>query len=133
MNYQELFAQIQSYTENQFPAMILANGSSVSYTTQINTFIQQAERRIYNTVQIPSLRKNVTGNCTASNKYLACPNDYLATYSLAIINTDGTYEYLLNKDVNFIRQSYPDPTATGLPRYYALFGSRLTAVMLHCT
>jgi len=126
MNYQELFAQIQSYTENQFPAMILANGSSVSYTTQIDTFIQQAERRIYNTVQIPSLRKNVTGNCTASNKYLACPNDYLATYSLAIINTDGTYEYLLNKDVNFIRQSYPDPTATGLPRYYALFGSRLS-------
>jgi hypothetical protein len=126
MNYQELFAQIQSYTENQFPAMILANGSSVSVTTQIDTFIQQAERRIYNTVQIPSLRKNVTGNCTASNKYLACPNDYLATYSLAIINTDGTYEYLLNKDVNFIRQAYPDPTATGLPRYYALFGSRLS-------
>lgn len=126
MDYNELFSQIQSYTENQFPAMILANGSSVSYTTQIDTFIEQAERRIYNTVQIPSLRKNVTGNCTASNKYLACPNDYLATYSLAIINTDGTYEYLLNKDVNFIRQAYPDPTATGLPRYYALFGSRLS-------
>lgn len=125
MNYNELFSQIQSYTENQFPAMILANGSSVSYTTQINTFIQQAEERIYNTVQIPSLRKNVTGNCTSSNKYLACPNDYLSTYSLAIINTDGTYEYLLNKDVNFIRQAYPDPTSTGLPRYYALFGSRL--------
>lgn len=105
--------------------MILANGSSVSYTTQINTFIQQAEERIYNTVQIPSLRKNVTGNCTASNKYLACPNDYLSTYSLAVINTDGTYEYLLNKDVNFIRQAYPDPNSTGLPRYYALFGSRL--------
>lgn len=125
MDYNELFSQIQAYTENQFPAMILANGSSVSYTTQINTFIQQAEERIYNTVQIPSLRKNVTGNCTASNKYLACPNDYLSTYSLAIINTDGTYEYLLNKDVNFIRQAYPDPTSTGLPRYYALFGSRL--------
>ena len=126
MTYDELFAQIQSYTENQFPAMILANGSSVSYTTQINTFIQQAERRIYNTVQIPSLRKNVTGNCTASNKYLACPNDYLATYSLAIIKTDGSYEYLLNKDVNFIRQAYPSPTSTGIPRYYALFGSRLS-------
>lgn len=125
MDYNELFSQIQAYTENQFPAMILANGSSVSYTTQINTFIQQAEERIYNTVQIPSLRKNVTGNCTASNKYLACPNDYLSTYSLAVINTDGTYEYLLNKDVNFIRQAYPDPTSTGLPRYYALFGSRL--------
>jgi hypothetical protein len=125
MDYNELFSQIQAYTENQFPAMILANGSSVSYTTQINTFIQQAEERIYNTVQIPSLRKNVTGNCTASNKYLACPNDYLSTYSLAIIKTDGSYEYLLNKDVNFIRQAYPSPTSTGIPRYYALFGSRL--------
>jgi hypothetical protein len=126
MNYNELFAQIQSYTENQFPAMILANGSSVSVTTQINTFIEQAERRIYNSVQIPSLRKNVTGNCSASNKYLACPNDYLSTFSLAVIDTvTGEYEYLLNKDVNFIRQAYPSPTSTGKPRYYALFGSRL--------
>jgi len=126
MNYQELFAQIQSYTENQFPAMILANGSSVSVTTQIDTFIQQAERRIYNTVQIPSLRKNVTGTTTANNKYLACPNDYLATYSLAVIDVvTGEYEYLLNKDVNYIRQAYPSPTDTGKPRHYALFGSRL--------
>jgi len=126
MNYNELFAQIQSYTENQFPPMILANGSSVSVTTQIDTFIEQAERRIYNTVQIPSLRKNVTGTCTASNKYLACPNDYLSSFSLAVIDTvTGEYEYLLNKDVNFIRQAYPSPTATGKPRYYALFGSRL--------
>ena len=126
MNYNELFAQIQSYTENQFPPMILANGSSVSVTTQINTFIEQAERRIYNTVQIPSLRKNVTGTCTTSNKYLACPNDYLSSFSLAVIDTvTGEYEYLLNKDVNFIRQAYPSPTATGKPRYYALFGSRL--------
>jgi hypothetical protein len=106
--------------------MILANGSTVSVTTQINTFIEQAERRIYNTVQIPSLRKNVTGTCTASNKYLACPNDYLSSFSLAVIDTvTGEYEYLLNKDVNFIRQAYPSPTATGKPRYYALFGSRL--------
>lgn len=130
MNYQELFSQIQTYTENQFPdtfVQITTGGgqSNVNAVSQINTFIRQAEDRIYNTVQIPSLRKNVTGNCTSSNKYLACPNDYLSTYSLAIINTDGTYEYLLNKDVNFIRQAYPDPTATGLPRYYALFGSRL--------
>jgi len=125
MNYNELFSQIQSYTENQFPEFYLANGSTINVTTQINTFIQQAEERIYNTVQIPSLRKNVTGNCSTTSKYLACPNDYLSTYSLAIINTDGTYEYLLNKDVNFIRQAYPDPTDTGLPRYYALFGSRL--------
>ena len=130
MNYSELFTQIQAYTENQFPETfveVTTGGSqtNVNAVTQINTFIMQAEERIYNTVQIPSLRKNVTGNCSSTSKYLACPNDYLSTYSLAIINTDGTYEYLLNKDVNFIRQSYPDPTATGLPRYYALFGSRL--------
>jgi hypothetical protein len=130
MNYSELFTQIQTYTENQFPdtfVQVTTSGSqtNVNAITQINTFIMQAEERIYNTVQIPSLRKNVTGNCSSTSKYLACPNDYLSTYSLAIIKADGTYEYLLNKDVNFIRQSYPDPTATGLPRYYALFGSRL--------
>jgi hypothetical protein len=130
MDYNELFSQVQSYTENIFPDTLVelsggANSSLVNVTTQINTFIQQAEARIYNTVQIPSLRKNVTGNCSATSKYLACPNDYLSTYSLAVIQEDGSYEYLLNKDVNFIRQAYPDPTATGLPRYYALFGSRL--------
>jgi len=130
MNYNELFSQIQTYTENIFPDAFVtlpgtSNTSTVNVTTQINTFIEQAEARIYNMVQIPSLRKNVTGNCSATSKYLACPNDYLSTYSLAVIQADGTYEYLLNKDVNFIRQAYPDPTATGLPRYYALFGSRL--------
>ena len=130
MDYNELFSQVQSYTENIFPDTLVelsggANSSLVNVTTQINTFIQQAEARIYNTVQIPSLRKNVTGNCSSTSKYLACPNDYLSTYSLAVIQADGTYEYLLNKDVNYIRQAYPDPTATGLPRYYALFGSRL--------
>ena len=131
MNYSELFSQIQTYTENQFPdtfVQVTSGGgaANVNATTQINTFIVQAEQRIYNSVQIPSLRKNVTGNCTASNQYLACPNDYLSTYSLAVIDsTTGEYEYLLNKDVNFIRQSYPNPTTTGKPRYYALFGSRL--------
>ena len=130
MNYQELFSQIQTYTENQFPdtfVQVTTGGSAtnVNAVTQINTFIVQAERRIYNSVQIPSLRRNVTGTCTANNKYLACPNDYLSSFSMAIIQADGTYEYLLNKDVNFIRQAYPSPTDTGTPRYYALFGSRL--------
>jgi hypothetical protein len=129
MNYAELFQQVQAYTENIFPDTFVelsgGNTSTVNVTTQINTFIEQAEERIYNTVQIPSLRKNVTGNCSSTSKYLACPNDYLSSYSLAVIQADGSYEYLLNKDVNFIRQAYPDPTATGLPRYYALFGSRL--------
>jgi len=109
MNYAELVAAIEDYTENSFA------------TADINTFIEQAEQRIYNAVQLPALRKNVTGNTTANNKYLACPSDWLATYSLAAIDGDGNYEYLLNKDVNFIRQAYPAPTDTGLPQYYAQF------------
>lgn len=131
MNYQQLFDSIESYTENNFPAFDLSNGSQDTTTEQINRFIQQAEQRIYNTVQFPSLRKNVTGQMTASNKYLECPADFLAVYSLAVVpgatggNLNlGTYEYLLNKDVNFIRQSYPTPNETGVPKYYALFGPR---------
>jgi hypothetical protein len=126
MTYDELFATIQSYTENQFPATYLSDGSSVSPTTQINTFIKQAEQRIYNTIQFPSLRKNVTGITTANNKYLSLPGDFLATYSLAVIDATGAYEYLLNKDVNFIRQAYPQPTDTAIPKYYALFGPTTT-------
>ena len=126
MNYNELFSQIQAYTENQFPEFYLANNSTINVTTQINTFIQQAEERIYNTVQIPALRKNVTGVCTTGNPYLSCPDNYLSTYSMAVIDADNNYEYLLNKDVNFIRQSYPNPTTTALPRYYGLFGSQYT-------
>ena len=126
MTYDELFAAIQSYTENQFPETYLADGSAVSPTTQINTFIEQAEQRIYNTVQFPSLRKNVTGTTTLNNKYLSCPSDFLSVYSLAIIDATGAYEYLLNKDVNFIRQAYPQPTDTALPKYYALFGPTTT-------
>jgi hypothetical protein len=98
----------------------------VSSTTQLNTFIEQAEQRIYNTVQFPSLRKNVTGITSNGNKYLSCPSDFLSSYSLAVIDASGNYEYLLNKDVNFIRQAYPNPTDTALPKYYALFGPTTT-------
>jgi hypothetical protein len=122
MNYSELSAAIQSYTENTFPETYLASGATVSPTTQINTFIQQAEQRIYNSVQFPSLRRNVTGFTSTNNKYLACPADFLATYSMAVVAADGSYEYLLNKDVNFIRQAYPQPTDIAIPKYYALFG-----------
>jgi len=122
MNYTTLYNMIQSYTENQFPDVYLASGSTVSATTQINTFITQAEQRIYNSVQFPSIRKNVTGTATSGNKYLACPTDFLAVYSMAVIDATGAYEYLLNKDVNFIRQAYPTPTDTATPKYYALFG-----------
>jgi hypothetical protein len=129
MTYSELVAAIQSYTENNFPAITLANGSTESTTTQINRFIQQAEQRIYNTIQFPSIRKNVTGSATTGNKYLSCPNDFLAVYSLAVVDASSNYEYLLNKDVNFIRQAYPNTGAANyaLPKYYALFGPTTTS------
>jgi hypothetical protein len=88
----------------------------------IPVFVKQAEQRIYNTVLIPALRKNVTGVTSIGNKYLSCPNDFLSVFSLAIIDATGNYEYLLNKDVNFMRASYPNPNSTGLPQYYSLFG-----------
>jgi hypothetical protein len=123
MNYTQLFDTIQSYTENNFPDFTLASGGTETTTEQVNRFIEQAELRIYNTVQFPFLRKNMTGNVQSGNKYLQAPNDYLATYSLAVIDASGNYEYLLNKDVNFIRQAYPNPTTdVGIPKYYALFG-----------
>jgi hypothetical protein len=122
MNYTELSARIKAYAENDFPE----SAGALTSAQQIATFVQQAEERIYNSVQLPALRKNVTGTLTASNKYLSCPADFLSVFSMAIINTDGSYEYLLNKDVNFIRQSYPIPTDTGAPKYYALFGPQYT-------
>jgi len=124
MNYTQLFNNIQSYTENNFPEFTVSDGSTETSTEQIDRFIQQAEQRIYNSVQFPSIRKNVTGAISANNKYLGCPSDFLAVYSIAVIDAAGSYEYLLNKDVNYIRQAYPVPTDTGLPRYYALFGAQ---------
>ena len=111
LTYAQLVVQIQDYTENTFTV------------TDINNFIQQAEQRIYNTVQLPALRKNVTGSLSTGNKYLAMPSDWLATFSLAVINTSNEYNYLLNKDVNFIRQSFPDTDSDfyGEPQYYAVF------------
>jgi len=111
LTYAQLVVQIQDYTENTFT------------TTDINNFIRQAEQRIYNTVQLPALRKNVTGTLSIGNKYLAMPTDWLSTFSLAVINTANEYSYLLNKDVNFIRQSFPDTDTDfyGEPQYYAVF------------
>ena len=126
MTYTELITAIQTYTENTFPSTTLADGTVVSSTTQLNRFIEQAEQRIYNSVQFPSLRKNVTGTVTTTNKYLSCPLDFLASYSLAVIDATGAYTYLLNKDVNFIREAYPIPTDTGTPKYYALFGPTIS-------
>jgi len=112
MNYAALSAAIQAYTEN----------TEADFVANIPVFVQQAEQRIYNSVQFPSIRKNMTGVVSTTSTYLSAPDDYLATYSLAVIDATGNYEYLLNKDVNFIRQAYPSASDVGLPRYYALFG-----------
>ena len=90
-------------------------------TDDINTFIKQTEQRVYNAIQLPAIRKNVTGSVTTGNKYLTCPSDWLATFSLAAVSTGNEYTYLLDKDVNFIRESFPDTDAAfyGVPQYYA--------------
>jgi hypothetical protein len=118
MNLTQLRATIRAYSENDFPQTVGSGG--LTSDEQVDTFIEQAEQRIFNSVQFPNFRKNQTGTLTADNKYLETPVDFLASYSLAVI-TDGSYEYLLNKDVNYIRAAYPSPTDTGLPRYYAQF------------
>jgi len=113
MTYDELVTAVQDYCENVFS------------TVDMDTFIRQAEQRIYNVAQPANQRKNVTGTLTAGNKYLQCPVDFLSVYSLAIYPAaGGAYEYLLDKDVNFIRQAYPNPATTGKPKHYAIFGPR---------
>lgn len=109
MNYTELKTNIEDICENSFTE------------DQLAMFTQQAEQKIYNTVQIPALRKNVTGTLTSSNKYLSTPSDFLWSYSLAVVDGNGVYHFLLNKDVNFMREAYPNPTDTGLPKHYAYF------------
>jgi len=111
MNYTELQTAVEDYCENTFTS------------TDFATMTKLAEQKIYNSVQLPSLRKNVTGTLTSGNKYLAAPLDFLSVFSLAVVGADGAYSYLLNKDVNFIREAYPNPTTdTGTPKYYAIFG-----------
>ena len=111
MTYNELVTAVQDYCENTFP------------TADMNVFIRQAEQRIYNTVQIANLRKNVTGSLTQGNKYLGCPDDFLSPYSLAIYPAaGGDFLYLLNKDVNFMREAYPNQVTQGKPKHYAIFG-----------
>jgi hypothetical protein len=126
MNYSELFETIKGYVENDFPntSWTGSDGSStvtLTSTEQLNTFIQEAEQRIFNTVQLLDLRKNVTGSITSGNKYLSVPDDWLANFSLAVIDATGRYEYMLNKDVSYIRQAFPNPSTTGIPTHYAYF------------
>lgn len=117
MNYTELRQRIIDFAESDEP-LFVAN---------IDDFVRTAEQKIYNSVQIPALRKNATSTLTPNNKYLSGPADFLSVFSLAVISPQGDYEYLLNKDVNFIRQAYPSPTDTGIPRYYAIFGPTTTS------
>jgi len=112
MNYAELVIAIQDYTQN----------NEQTFVDSIPTFVKQAEKRIYNSTQLPALRRNVTGVTSSGNKYLSCPTDFLSAFSLAVVSNTGSYEYLLNKDVNFLRSAYSNPADTGLPQYYSLFG-----------
>lgn len=109
MNYTQLKADIQDICETSFT------------DDQLALFTEQSEQKIYNTVQIPALRKNVTGSLTTDNKYLDTPSDFLWSYSLAVVDGSGNYSYLINKDVNFIREAYPNATSTGIPVHYAYF------------
>jgi hypothetical protein len=112
VNYSQLTTLIQDYCES----------TEQSFVANIPTFVQLAEERIYNTVQLPAIRKNVTGSTSNGNQYLTLPSDWLSTFSMAVIDpTTQDYEYLLNKDVNYIRAAYPPPTSTGKPAYYAIF------------
>ena len=135
MNYAQLFETIKGYVENDFPSTQFSDstGGTGTFTSkaQIDTFIEQAEERIFNSVQFPSLRKNVTALTSAfpadpRAMYLNAPGDFLAVYSMAVIDSSGNYEYLLNKDVNYLRAAYPNPSTTGIPKYYALFGPATT-------
>ncbi len=114
MNYSQLSTLIQDYCES----------TEQSFVANIPTFVQLAEERIYNSVQIPAIRKNVTGTMTQDFQYFQLPSDWLSTFSLAVIDgTTGEYEYLLNKDVNYIRAAYPYPTSKGKPKYYAIWNN----------
>lgn len=115
MNYLELAQTIQNYAEN----------TEALFVSSIPTFVQEAEKRIYNSVQLPSLRKNVKGNISTANPYVSLPNDWLSNYSMAVIDSAGNYTFLLNKDVNYMREAYPNASSSGKPKYYALFGSNI--------
>ncbi len=120
MNYATLSSTIQAYVENDFPETV--GSGSLTSAEQIATFVTQAEQRIYNNVQLLTLRKNATGTCTANNEYLSVPSDWLANFSVALIDpVTGEYSYLLNKDVEYIREAFSSPTSTGAPTHYAMF------------
>ena len=127
MNYELLYNTIQAYAEN----------TEQLFVANIPVFVQEAEERIYNSVQIPALRKNVTGTITAGNQYISLPDDWLSNYSIAVVDATNNYNFLINKDVNYLREAYPTVVTTGnayqgtpqgVPKYYALFGPQYNNV-----
>lgn len=117
MNYSQLVQLVQDYTEN----------TETSFVSNIPNFVRQAEERIFRTVMLPELRKNATASMTAGNQYLARPSDFLSVFSLAVVDGDGDYNYLIDKDVNFIREAYPSSSTQGVPKYYAQFDGDYTS------
>jgi hypothetical protein len=117
MNYSQLVQLVQDYTEN----------TETSFVSNIPNFVRQAEERVFRTVMLPELRKNATASLTSGNQYLARPADFLFVFSLAVVDGSGNYNYLVDKDVNFIREAYPSPAAQGVPKYYAQFDGDYTS------
>jgi hypothetical protein len=111
MNYTELVAAIQDYTQNE----------ETSFVSNIPTFVEQAEERLNRSIMVPELRKNVTGLTSTGGVYLARPADFISVFSLAVVDSSGDYSFLIDKDVNFIREAYPASSTSGLPKYYAQF------------
>ena len=111
MNYTELTNAIKEYTDN----------TETTFVNNIPNFVRQTEERIYRSILIPELRKNVTTSLTTSNRFLAKPTDFLAVFSIAVVDGSSNYSFLLPKDVNFIREAYPATATSGLPVYYSLF------------
>lgn len=111
MNYSSLATAIQDFIET----------TETTFVANIPVFVKAVEQRVYNEIQLPALKKNVTGALTSGNKYLSVPSDYLSVFSLAVIDVYGTYHFLLNKDSNFIREAFPYPAVTGIPSHYAIF------------
>jgi hypothetical protein len=109
--YDQLKQAIQDYTEND----------ETSFVNNLPVFIRQAEERILKNVQLSLFRKNVSGAMSASNKYLACPSDFLAPFSLSFVDGDSDHQFLEFKDADFVQTFNPDATTTGNPRYYAVF------------
>lgn len=119
MNLTQLTQAVCDYSEN----------TEALFVQNIPVFLQQTEDRVYNSVHIPVLRKNVTGSLTTANPYLSCPSDFLSVYSLAVIDASNNYTYLIDKDVSFMREAYPNASVTGLPKYYAMFGPQVSNML----